>query len=97
MSKKKANLHNPANVVIKDLFDLLVTLSGGPVEEELTLKEQDAMLAIAGMLMRSGYPTLRESILAYFDADSFDNVEQHAKIWLTNLFGQVLWVDDEKS
>jgi hypothetical protein len=94
MSRKKANLHNPANVTIKDLLDLLVTLSGGPVEEELTLKEQDAMLAVAGMLMRSGYPTLRESLLTYFEADSFDNIEQHAKIWLVRLFGQVLWVDE---
>lgn len=97
MKKKKANLYNPANVTIKDLLDLMVTLAGGPVEEELTLKEQDAMVAVAGMLIRSGYAITRESVLAYFDADNFDGIEQHAQIWLVRLFGSVLWVDNEKS
>jgi len=97
MKKKKANLYNPANATIKDLLDLLVTLAGGPVEEELTLKEQDAMTAIAGMLIRVGYPTLMESLLTYFESDSFDGIEQHAKIWLVDLFGRVLWAHDEKS
>jgi hypothetical protein len=97
MKKKKANLYNPANATIKDLLDLMVTLAGGPVEEELTLKEQDAMTAVAGILIRSGYVVTRESILAYFESDSFDGIEQHAKIWLMDLFGRVIWVDDEKS
>jgi len=97
MKKKKANLYNPANVTIKDLLDLMVTLAGGPVEEELTLKEQDAMTAVAGMLIRSGYAITRESILSYFEADNFDGIEQHAQIWLVRLFGSVLWVDNEKS
>ena len=94
---KKANLHNPANVTIKDLLDLLVLLSGGPIEEERSLKEQDAMTEIAGMLIRSGYPTLMDSLLTYFDADKFDNIEQHSKIWLVDLFGRILWVYDKKT
>jgi hypothetical protein len=95
--KKKANLYNPANVTIKDLLDLMVTLAGGPVDEELTLKEQDAMTAVAGMLIRSGYQVTRYSILSYFDSDDFDGIEQHAQVWIERLFGSVLWVDDEKS
>lgn len=97
--KKKANLYNPANVRIKDLLDLLVLLAGGPPEfsDERTLKEQDAMTEIAGMLIRSGYPTLMESLLAYFEADDFDAIDHHAKTWLVDLFGRVLWVHDEKS
>jgi hypothetical protein len=97
MTKKKANLYNPANVTIKDLLDLMVTLAGGPMEDDRTLKEQDAMAEISGMLIRSGYPILLDSLLSYFDADSFDEIEQHAQIWLVDLFGRVLWAYDKKS
>jgi len=55
------------------------------------------MTAVAGMLIRSGYPTLMESLLAYFNVDNFDAIEHHASIWLVDLFGRVLWVHDEKS
>lgn len=95
--RKKSDLFNPANVTIKDLLDLLVTLAGGPVEDDRTLKEQDAMTAVAGMLIRSGYPTLMDALLTYFEVDEFDAIEHHASIWLVDLFGRVLWVHDEKS
>ena len=96
-TKKKANLYNPANATIKDLLDLLTTLAGGPVEEDRTLKEQDAMTAIAGILIRSGYPTLMESLLSYFYSDSFYGNEKHASKCLIDLFGRVLWEYDKKS